>query len=83
MNVVEVTIVNKRLINTTDKAYVFTSRGYGGGEVFTIPFSMAVKTIESKIGDDDAVTYTIKRWMFNKLKEVFDGMHSYHIIMLK
>jgi hypothetical protein len=81
MNTVSITISNKRLIKKTDKAYVFTSRGYGGGEVFTIPLSVTVESKEAKIENDDATTYTIEWWFFSKIKDILDGMHSHHIIM--
>ena len=83
----KIILANKRRINTTDKAYVYTTSGYGG-KVFSIARKMVIKMTPSEIKVNDvhsypAVEYEITEWMFNKIKEDFlDKMNESHCIIL-
>lgn len=81
---VTIILANKRKLNETDKAYIYTTSGYGG-KVFSIARKMVVKKIEGvaiQINEPTfhpATIYIIRKWMYDKIKEDYlDKMNDSH-----
>jgi hypothetical protein len=89
MKTVRITIANKRLVKRSkDDGYVFSTGGYGAGELFTIP-KVAIKHTESAlipindVASNEATTFVVYKWLYQKIKGKLNDMRSDHVAMPK
>jgi len=78
-----VKIADKRMHKETDKAYVYTTSGYGGS-FFTIPKSQIKEMTDGHIRINEvtkypATIYVLTDFISNKLEESFNKMSEGHL----
>lgn len=87
INTVTIILANKRRLTPTDKAYVYSTSGYGG-QVFSIARKMVVEKKEGvgiEVNDmhhEPATLFVINKWMFDKIKEYLDKMNNTHCVII-
>jgi hypothetical protein len=73
-------IAKRRLYKESDRAYTFTTCGYGG-EFFSLPKSQInVRQGKIRINDvakEEALVIDIPSWLFCKLEQTFKTMSKY------
>ena len=83
----KIVLANKRRVNVTDKAYVYSIGGYGKG-IFSIAKKLVLNKKPSEIEVNEyhifpAVEYEITQWMFKQIKDDLEKMAEHHCIILK
>ncbi len=81
-------LANKRRINVTDKAYVYSVSGYKKG-IFSIARKLVLEKYDGEgivINEhftEPAVKYKITDWMFNQIKDDLERMNDHHYLLIK
>lgn len=63
-------IAKKRLVSVREKDMLFNTKGYGGGELFSIPDSLVEEIKTYQIGSKELpetwIEITVPNWFFDK-----------------